>query len=190
MAQEPNVIDLYEGAVHQMLPILGGIKADQLGASTPCTEWTVQNLIIHNVKVTGFVQGTIKGNNTVDAGQVGDPMPSEGAVEAFTAGTNDVLNLLKTTDDLMEVIETPFGSMPIAHFAMFPTIDIIIHKWDIAKGTGQSTAIDAGFAESTFGALQMGAEIGRQFGLFASEVEIPLSATIQDKLLAASGRQP
>jgi len=38
--------------------------------------------------------------------------------------------------------------------------------------------------------LQMGAEIGRQFGLFASEVEIPLSATIQDKLLAASGRQP
>ena len=31
MAQEPNVIDLYEGAVHQMLPILGGIKADQLG---------------------------------------------------------------------------------------------------------------------------------------------------------------
>ena len=54
MAQEPNVIELYEGAVQNMLPILGGIREDQLTASPPCSEWNVQNLIIHNIKVTGF----------------------------------------------------------------------------------------------------------------------------------------
>jgi hypothetical protein len=40
------------------------------------------------------------------------------------------------------------------------------------------------------GHLQMRAELGRQFGIFAAEVEIPMSASIQEKLLAISGRMP
>ena len=190
MAQESSVIELYEGAVQNMLPILGGIREDQLTASTPCSEWNVQSLVIHNIKVTGFAQGTIRGNNAVNAMDVSGQLPSEGAVDAFVAGTNGVLDLLKNTADLGEVIETPFGKMPIAHFIMFPILDIVIHKWDLAKGTGQSTDIDAGLAEATYGALQTGAELGRQFGIFAAEVEIPMSASIQEKLLAVSGRMP
>jgi len=190
MAQESSVIELYEGAVQIMLPILGGIREDQLTASTPCSEWNVQSLVIHNIKVTDFAQGTIRGNNTVNAMDVSGQLPSEGAVDAFVAGTNGVLNLLRNTADLGEVIETPFGSMPIAHFIIFPTVDILIHKWDLAKGTSQSTHIDAGLAEAVYGVLQTGAELGRQFGIFAAEVEVPISASIQDKLLAVSGRTP
>ncbi len=190
MAQELNVIELYEGAVQNMLPILGGIRDDQLTASTPCSEWNVENLVIHNIKVTGFAHGTIRGNNTVDAMDVSGQIPSEGAVDAFVAGTNGVLDLLKNLANLGEVIETPFGSMPIASFILFPTLDIVIHKWDLAKGTAQNTDIDSGLAEAAYGALQMGIEVGRQFGIFAAEVEIPMSASIQDKLLAISGRTP
>ncbi len=111
-------------------------------------------------------------------------------MDAFVTGTNGVLDLVKNSADLGEVIETPFGKIPIAHFIMFPTLDIVIHKWDLAKGTGQSTDIDAGLAEATCGALQTGAELGRQFGIFAAEVEIPISASIHEKLLAISGRMP
>ena len=190
MAQGPNVIELYEGAVQNMLPILGGIQEDQLTASTPCLEWNVQNLVIHNIKVTSFSQGIIRANSAVDDLDISGPIPSEGAVDAFVTGTNRVLNLLKDSGDLSEVVETPFGSMPIANFIMFPTLDIVIHKWDLAKGTGQNTDIDSGLAEAAYGALQMGVEAGRQFGIFAAEVEIPMSASIQDKLLAISGRMP
>jgi len=190
MALEPNVIELYEGAVQNMLPILGGIREDQLTAATPCSEWNVQNLVIHNIKVSGFTHGIIRGSNAVDAMDVSGQVPSEGVADAFIAGTNEVLDLLKNSADLGEVVETPFGKMPIAHFIMFPTLDIIIHKWDLAKGTGQSTEIDAGLAEATYRVLQTGAELGRQFGIFAAEVEVPVSASIQDKLLAVSGRIP
>jgi hypothetical protein len=117
-------------------------------------------------------------------------VPSEGAVDAFVTGTNGVLDLLKNSADLGEVIETPFGKMPIAHFIIFPTLGIVIYKWDLAKGTGQNTDIDAGLAEATYGVLQTGAELGRQFGIFAAEVEITISANIQEKLLAISGRMP
>ena len=42
--QGPNIIELYEAAVQQMLPTLGAVTADQLTNATPCVEWNVQNL--------------------------------------------------------------------------------------------------------------------------------------------------
>ena len=187
--QGPNVIELYEGAVQQMLPTLGLVKADQLSASTPCTEWNVQNLINHNLKIAEFARGIILGNNTTNPFDVGDPLPPQGAKEAFAAGTGQVLDLLKSSD-LNKVVETPFGPMPIANFIMFPMLDIVVHKWDLAKGTGQSTSLDAGLTEACYGVLQMGVEAGRSVGAFGPEVTVPMTASFQDKLLALSGRTP
>ena len=53
-------------------------------------------------------------------------MPAQGAREAFAAGTAKVLELLKT-GDIDRVMETPFGTMPLSSFIMFPTLDIVIH---------------------------------------------------------------
>ncbi len=187
--QGPNIIELYEAAVQQMLPTLGAVKADQLTVATPCTEWTVQNLITHNIKIAEFVRGIIQGNNTTNPMEVGDPLPAQGARGAFAAGTGRVLDLLKSSD-LNQVVETPFGPMPIANFIMFPTLDIVIHKWDLAKGTGQSTSLDAGLVEVCYGVMQMAAEPGRAGGAFGPEVTVPMAASMQDKLLALSGRKP
>ena len=121
---------------------------------------------------------------------MGGPLPQEGAKEAFVTGAKGVVDLLHSISDFNEVIETPFGPMPIVNFVMFPTMDIVVHKWDLSKGTGQSLDIDAALAEIGVQVLDMGGEVGRQFGIFAPEVSVPSTATIQEKLLAMSGRQP
>jgi len=191
MAQGPNPIALYEAAVQQMLPTLAAVKTDQLSASTPCPEWTVQNLIIHNIKVADYSHGTIQGNNTTNPMEVGDPLPSQGAIDAFATGTTRVLELLKSISDSSQVIETPFGPMPIANFIMFPTLDIVCHKWDLAKGTGQGTSIDSALAEALCQVLNGGgAKGGRDLGAFGPEVTVPITASIQDKMLALTGRTP
>ena len=125
--QDPNIIELYEAAVQQMLLTLRAVKSDQLTAATPCVEWNVQNLITHNIKVADYVQGIIQSNNTTNPMEVGDPLPAQGATEAFVEGTGRVLELLKSSD-LTQAVETPFGAMPIANFAMFPILDIVVHK--------------------------------------------------------------
>lgn len=96
--QGPNVVELYEAAVQQMLPTLGAVTADQLTNATPCVEWNVQNVIIHNIKVADYVQGIIQGNNTTNPMEVGDPLPAQRAREAFVQGTSRVLELLKSSD--------------------------------------------------------------------------------------------
>jgi uncharacterized protein (TIGR03086 family) len=118
-----------------------------LTAATSCTDWNVRNLITHNIKIADFVQGIILGNNTTNPLEVGDPLPAQKGREAFAAGTAKVLELLKS-GDIDKVMKTPFGTMPLSSFIMFPTLDIVIHQWDLSKGIGANSAIDAGLAEA------------------------------------------
>ena len=192
MAQPgPSPIDIYEAAVQQMLPTLAGIKADQLSSSTPCSEWNVQNLIIHNLRVAEFTNGVLKGT-PVDSGEmflVAQPIPTEGAEAVFTAETNSVLATAKAMN-LETVLETPFGAMPASQFLMVPLADLVIHKWDLAKATDQNTTMDSGLAEVCLQVLLPGMEEGREGGFFGAEVQVPMSGSIQEKLLGLSGRQP
>ena len=196
MAQQgPNPIELYEAAVHSMRPILAGVNSNQLGNATPCTEWNVQQLIGHNITVTAFALGMLQGNITVNPMEVTGDIPAEGAENAFVAGANRVLDFLKSADDLSKVIDTPFGPLPLGQIVLFPTLDITVHKWDLAKGTNQNTSIDSGLAEVCFGVAEAAAEGLRANAAagapsFGPEVSIPISASIQDKLLAINGRTP
>ena len=62
MAQQgPNPIEVYQGAAQALTPTIAVVNANQLGSSTPCSEWAVQNLIKHNINVQTFVHATLAG---------------------------------------------------------------------------------------------------------------------------------
>ena len=86
--QGPNPVELYEGAIQAMVPILRGVQQGQLSAATPCTEWSVQQLITHNLKVAEFFGGMIQGNASGNPMEVDGALPSEGAEAAFNTGSN------------------------------------------------------------------------------------------------------
>ena len=65
---DPNPIELYEAAVQKMLPIIGNVASGQLADATPCSDWSVKNLIIHNLKVTEFAAAAFRGDSA------GNPM--------------------------------------------------------------------------------------------------------------------
>ena len=75
MAQGTDPIELYEAAVHGFRQTLSGVKPDQMQGSTPCTEWNVQNLIIHNIKVAGFAAGVLTENIQVNSMDVEGDIP-------------------------------------------------------------------------------------------------------------------
>ena len=139
----PSPIELYEGAVQSMTPVIAATKPEQLSNPTPCSKWDVQGLINHNLIVAQFVHTTLAGTGA-DPGSMDDvsgPLPSEGATDAFLAGTNRVLEVIKAAGMLEKIVETPFGAMPAGHFLMIPFADIVIHKWDLAKATNQDTPL-------------------------------------------------
>ena len=143
MAQGPNPIELYESAVQALAPIMAGVTSAQISSETPCTEWSVQSLINHALAVQGFANSTISGTTADMAamGQVDHDLPSEGAAAAFKAMTDTALATLKSAN-LEATVKTPFGEMPGGNFIMIPITDMIIHRWDLAKATGQDATMD------------------------------------------------
>ena len=196
MAQQmPNPIELYEAAAEGFRQTLSGISANQMNSPTPCSEWSVQALINHNINTAAFAHGVLQGNVTVHPMEVSGPLPAEGAVASLDAGVARVLELVKSSGSLDEQIETPFGTMPRGHFLMLPFSDLLIHKWDLAKGTGQSTALDSGLVEACYAALapQMEGMRAADAGgahFFGPEVSVPATASAQDKLMGITGRRP
>ena len=90
----PNPIELYEGAVQYMRPIIAGVKPGQQVDTTPCTEWNVQELLNHNIKVAQMTQGMFTGGGPVNPMEVSGPLPPEGAAESWEAGTAAVPPLI------------------------------------------------------------------------------------------------
>ena len=193
--QDPNPIELYEAAVQAFRQTLSGVRADQMQGSTPCTEWNVQALIKHNIQVAGFVEGVLQENVTVNPMEVEGAIPGDDPVKALDDGVAKVLGIIKAAGSADVQINTPFGEMTRGQFLITPTWDLLIHKWDLAKGTGQNTTLDNSLVEAVYNAMAPQADgmRGMEFGgvhIVGPEVTVPASASLQDRLLGAFGRQP
>jgi uncharacterized protein (TIGR03086 family) len=188
---KPNPIELYEAASQGFAQALGNVKPNQMKNATPCTEWNVQALINHNIAVTGFAYGVLTENVTVDPFAVSGPLPKEGAVAALEAGAAKVLQLIKTRGFLEKQLpKSPFGPMTAGQFIMAPFLDLLVHRWDLAKGTGQSTTLDKQLVEVCYTAFAPMVEGMRRPGIIGPEVKVPLNASTQNKLLGIMGRKP
>ncbi len=193
MAHEsmPNPMEVYESAVKALVPLMAGVTAAQLSSSTPCTEWNVQSLINHALAVQAFGNGTLSkaSFDMSTMGVVDHALPTEGAEAAFKSITDTTLATLKKLN-LEDTVETPFGSMPGGNFIMVPITDMIIHKWDLGKATGQNSTIDNNLAGVGIQVLSHIVEGGRERGAFGPAVTVAASASAQDRLLGLSGRTP
>ena len=197
MAQQmPNPIELYEAAAQGFRQTLSGVREDQMTSPTPCTEWNVKAVINHNIKVTGFVHGALMENITVNPTDVSDPLLAEGAVAAFDAGVARVLELIKAPGSADKHIETPLGAMTRVEFLMAPFMDLLVHQWDLAKGTSQNTTLDSGLVEMCYNVFEPRVEGLRSMPggdgshILGPAVSVPAGASVQDKLIGIMGRQP
>ena len=57
---------------------------------------------------------------------------------ALDGGVARMLELIKAPGFLDEEFNSPFGQMTRGQFLMAPVLDLTVHRWDLAKGTGQN----------------------------------------------------
>ena len=192
MAQQqmPNPIELYEAVSHGFAQAIRGVRADQMSNATPCTEWNVQALLNHNINVTGTFHRLLTAGPPGAALELSGPLPPEGALAAFEAGAARVLEVAKSPGKLEEELDAPFGRMPAGQLLMFPFMDMLLHRWDLSKGTDQATAMDSALAEVCYKIFEPMADGLRPRGIFGPAVTVPISGSIQDKLLGLTGRNP
>jgi uncharacterized protein (TIGR03086 family) len=182
--QSGNPAELFEASVKATRRIVAGVKSSQLGQSTPCDKWTVQQLLDHINQASGYLATSFGGQKADTAGK--------GALEAYDAATSAAVRAVKSPGAMQKMVKGPGGSdMPGAAFASMIFSDNLLHGWDLAKATGQSTSLDSKLVDACYGAMsKMPLDMARQRGAFGPEVKAAPNASTQDKLLGLSGRDP
>jgi uncharacterized protein (TIGR03086 family) len=166
---------------------LDAVRDDQWDSPTPCTDFTVRQLVTHVIDVQRMVPKGLGASGAIDTPNGDDLKATWKAVRSAALDTCSVEGALARD------IDSPLGGkMPAGQFFGGPACaDILIHTWDLARAIGADEKLDEDACRLTLGLLQAApAEFIRQPGRFAAAIEPPAGADIQTQLLCFAGRRP
>ena len=174
-------------AVQLLTPLVEGTRADQLGNTTPCSEWTVRDLLSHVIGGGHMFAAGLRGES-VAAGDPGDLVGDDHRA-AFRTSIDGFSAALAGTDDLDQPVTLPFGTLPAVAALQLAAGDLLVHSWDLATATGQPFDPPVEFVEASYGFFRVAVNDDlRAAGMFGRPVAVADDATPLGKLLGHAGR--
>jgi uncharacterized protein (TIGR03086 family) len=153
----------------------------------PPEGWVARDVVRHLVEwFPAFLQGAA--GVTLPAG----PSVDDDPVGAWRTQTDAVQALLDDPTTAEREQEFPhIGRMRLeAAIDMIYTNDVFLHRWDLARATGQDETLDPDKCAQMLEAMLPMDEVLRQSGQYGPRVEVPDDADVQTRLLAFIGRTP
>jgi uncharacterized protein (TIGR03086 family) len=183
---DENTFARFDRAAAAAERLVAGVRPDQWHASTPCTEWTVRQLVNHIVAGNALFTSIVTGAPPPDRSQdhLGDD-----PVAAFRDSVRAVRTALADDDVLAETYTMPFGPSPGAGLVEMRVNEFVVHGWDLARATGQPAAFDDDLAEGCLALMRSMPMIPRGEGRpFQAERKAPAGSSAVDRLAAYLGR--
>ena len=185
-------IPMMQRVVDTTTAVIDKTSADQLANPTPCTEWTVKDVINH------MVGGATMFAISVEEGSVPDDMlgklmggdnVGDDPQGAWATASDRAMQAFASPGAMDKMVKLPFGEMPGGVALNIAIFDVATHACDLARATGQHVTD----AELLAGALAIGQQmVGADLrvpGVFGAEQTADAKASAEDKLLAFAGRQ-
>jgi uncharacterized protein (TIGR03086 family) len=163
------------------------IQVMQMDDPTPCTEFTVHDVIDHMIVLGGTFAYWFRGEEAPEL----MPPGVYGWVPAaeFRTVMDDLLDAVQSPGAMERTISAPVGEMPGSTFARFVAFDGLIHGWDLAFATGLEyepppaviAAVDKFARDALTSAMRDG-------DTFKQATTAPDDASQMERLVAFSGR--
>jgi len=111
------------------------IQTMQMNDPTPCSEFTVHDVLNHMIVLGGSFTYWFRGE---DAPELTAPAVYGWVPAAeFREVMDDLLDAVKSPGAMERLLTTPMGEMPGDTFARLVAFDGLVHGWDLASSTGQ-----------------------------------------------------
>ena len=178
----PDLVQLYEGAAKQTRVFIGAVRADQFDLPTPCTEWNVLQLLDHVIGDEALYASSLSERDQI-AG------PGEDHLGSFDRLVTQLLDAVQAPARLERTLDSPIGEMTGSELLEGAFMDTLVHGWDIAKATGQDTALDPKLVEACYTLFELKVDGMRESGIIGPRVPVEPEASTQTKLLGALGRR-
>jgi uncharacterized protein (TIGR03086 family) len=121
----------------------------------------------------------------------GDDLVGADPKAAFASSVDTAREALSAPGVLEKIVATPFGDQPGTVLVAMAVAEAMVHGWDVASATGQSTDLDSELAEAVLAQWKSRLD-GHQRpegGPIGAEQPAPEGATGADRLAAYLGRK-
>ncbi|MFI9049571.1 TIGR03086 family metal-binding protein [Streptomyces sp. NPDC053427] len=181
--------ELLDAAAAAALPVLRGVRDDQLDRRTPCAEYDVRALLNHLFQVIVEFQA-LAAKKDADFSRTPDRIAEYGAQWPD--------RLSEETARLVEAWAAPGAEEGLSGGMQLPArivggmvlLDLTVHAWDVARATGQTYAPAAGCLAELRSLVAQMSPTARKMNVFAAPVPVPPGASDIEGLLAETGRDP
>ena len=164
-----------------------GVAPDAWDNPAPVDGWTARDVVGHLVEwFPAFLDGAT--DVRVPAG----PSVADDPVGAWRSQTDAVQALLDDPETAQREYDIPhMGRMSLEQVTdMIYTGDVFMHRWDLARATGQDETLDPEKCTVMLEGMLPMDEMLRQSGQYGPRVDVPDDADATTKLMAFIGRTP
>jgi uncharacterized protein (TIGR03086 family) len=184
-----KLLDAHGAAMADFDKLVRAVPADRWDAPTPCTEWSVRDLLAHLVGEQLWVPALLAGQ-TVE--QVGDGFDGDqlgdDPVAAWRAAADAARRAWLEPGVLSRSVHLSYGTDTATNYGWQMTLDLAVHGWDLATGIGVEYRVPdelAGDLPRIFGDV---IPRWQGIGLFARPVRVTSDADPHTSLLGLLGR--
>jgi uncharacterized protein (TIGR03086 family) len=175
----------------QILPIVSDtvdrIQPDQLDNPTPCSRFSVRDVLDHMLVLGGAFGYAFRGEEvpTIEA----PPMNGRVPAAEFRKTMDDLIEAVRSPGAMKRTVVSPMGEMPGETFARLVAFDGLVHGWDLARATGQEYRISDTLVADVDQFARVAITDGMRDGdTFKAAITAPHGATPVEQLVAFSGR--
>jgi uncharacterized protein (TIGR03086 family) len=191
MAVSPDDLpDLHRQALDATGRIVAGIGDEQWDDETPCEGQSVRELLTHVVSGNLWADELMAGKTIDDVGDAldGDVLGDDPKA-AYDRSARVAAEAFSGDDAMERPAAVSYGPVPGEVYARHRFFDVFVHGWDLAKASGQSTALDPDLLDACRAAIEPDLEAFRGAGALGAPLDVADDADAQTRFLAELGRE-
>jgi uncharacterized protein (TIGR03086 family) len=179
----PTTAERWRNLSDQLTATVDGVPADRWNNQSPCEDWVARDVVGHLVD---WMPGLYLGGPVPDAPSVDDDPAA-----AWRATDAAIYAMLTDPERAGRVTSSPAGEMSLEDLvAMTGLWDLLVHRWDLARATGQDERLDPDEVRGALAGLDPAmSEPMVASGHFQPPVDVDSGADDQTRLLAFFGRR-
>jgi uncharacterized protein (TIGR03086 family) len=184
-----DLAEAHRAALANTRLIIDAVTADQLHAPTQCDEWDVEELIHHIVYGNWWVSPLVAGE-TIE--QVGDrfegDLLGDNFAAAYAASSDAAAGAFLAPGAMEKPCAVSYGPVPGSVYCGHRFIDVLVHGWDLAQGTGGNDRLPADLVQLGIKTVVPQLDTLAASGAFGKGADPGEAADPQTRLLALLGR--
>lgn len=183
------LVEQHDRAARGFGRLVARVGSDQWDAPTPCTAWTVRDLVNHLTSEARWTPPLLAGRTLEEVGEEFDgDLLGEDPVRAHADAVDAAVEAVGRVD-LDRTVHLSFGEVPARIYLEQLFTDHLVHTWDLARAIGADEELPDDLVVACLAIVAPQEDEYRAAGLIGPRVATDRTDP-QSRLLAMLGRDP